>query len=155
MEFDRITCFGKIAVRIPRHWVEGDNAEKDTHEFFDPSGPLGTLRVSLFSNERPTAVTVDDLQEELFEDRDEQGVRFFRVDKDKVIAEYDELATREDDVHMFYWDVMALINPRLTRRALFSYAVSLQRVGTSEFQEELQMVRDCIYATHFTTPNPS
>jgi hypothetical protein len=155
VEFDRVTCFGKISVRIPRHWAEGNNAEKDTHEFFDPSGPLGTLRVSLFSNERPLAVTLDNLQEELFEDRDEEGVRFFRVDEDTVIAEYDELATQEDDVHMFYWDIMAFINPHLTRRALFSYAVDPRRAKTSEFQEELKMVRDCIYATHFTTPNPS
>lgn len=149
MEFDRVDCFGKISVRIPRTWVESQDEEGDTCGFYDPAGYSGTLRVSLFRNERDKPFTPEMLQEEDFADRDEEGVKFFRND-DYVFAEWN-LPARNKDVHMYFWTASAAVTPKLTRRALFSYAVPLEQLHKPEFQTNYNMVRDCVFAVHFMT----
>lgn len=68
---------------------------------------------------------------------------------DYVAAEWSEPAKKEPDVMMFYWTISAVVGPRLTRRALFSYAVKTVRTRDVGFFKELEMVRDCVFATYF------
>jgi hypothetical protein len=148
VEFDRVDCFDKISVRIPRSWVATEGEEVGTFGFYDPSDETGTLRVSLFTYQRGRVYTPDILQEEEFEERNENGVEFFRAGE-HFLAEWNKPARLEDDVHMFWWSVSTVVAPKVKRRALFSYAVPEQLFAKPEFRDHLKMIRECVFATHF------
>jgi hypothetical protein len=148
VEFDRVDCFGKISVRIPHSWAQGEG-DDGTCEFFDPNGKTGTLRASLVTAQRDEGCTQETLQDEEFEIRHEPNANFFRVGSDRFAAEWNGPAKKEDGVHMFYWTVAAVINPKLIRKAVFSYTVINSRMREPDFSGELQIVRDCVLATYF------
>jgi hypothetical protein len=155
MEFDRIECFGTISVRIPRHWIESGDEEEDTCAFYDPSGDSGTLRVTSFKVSRNRPYTLKTLQEEDFENRDEDGVKFFVVGDEFVVAQWDNAGEKEPDVHMYWWTLSVVVTPQLTRQVLFSYAVSMALREKPGFDEHLEVVRDCVLSTHFKPETPN
>jgi hypothetical protein len=150
VEFDRVDCFGQISVRISRNWVQSDEEEDGTYGFFHPGGSSGTVRVSLFVNKRTEAFDLDMMFAELFDLYPDENVKFFRVG-DFAVAEWDEPARKQPDVHMFYWVIDTATSLMTTKRAMFSYAVEAERLSADDFKSELEMVRDCVFATEFST----
>jgi hypothetical protein len=148
MEFDRVDCFGKLSVRIPRQWVESSVEDPDTIGFFHPQGESGTLRVSLLTVKRTDIVDIDALIEEEFRARQEQGVRFFKIGEKIAVSEYSTLGVAAD-VYLYFWHLTAPATPGTISKAIFSYSVDPSRVDHHDFQTELQMIRDCVFATCF------
>jgi hypothetical protein len=155
VDFDRVDCFDKLSVRIPRSWVESSDEEDNTCGFFDSEGDSGTLRVSLITRTRNSPVTTQMLQQEDFDCRDEEGVKFFVVDDEHVVAEWEELSKLEVDTHVYLWTISAVTGPLETRQAIFSYAVSGDLKTAPDFSEHLEMVRDCVFATAFVIAKPN
>jgi hypothetical protein len=150
LEFDRVDCFDKISVRIPKHWQDRYE-ESGTYEFFDPSGGSGTLRVSLITVNRTENATLDTIKQEQFE-KDKEGISFFVIRDEIVAAEWNEPGDLEEDIQLFWWNLATNVDARTTRRALFSYAVPKSRLEDAGFREELGLVKDCVFATHFFAP---
>jgi hypothetical protein len=108
------------------------------------------LRVSLITIKRTEDVTFETIKEEAFDER--SNARFFVIGDSIVVTEWDEPGQKEEDIHMYWWLLTCNPYKRVTRKAMFSYCVDNERLALPGFKDELAMVRECVFATHFSVP---
>jgi hypothetical protein len=148
MEFDRVSLFGdKISIRIPHEWEEVDSDDIETVTFYDQVDKLGWLRVSLFTKQTEESFQDVDLKN-LIDSAHDGDCGFYKVG-DVYVAAWDEETKSDSSIMMFYWEAGAIINSKLMRMAIFSLTVEKERMNKDGFDDEIAMIQDCIFATHF------
>lgn len=151
MEFDRVSLFGdKISIRIPHEWKEVDSDDNETVTFYDQVDKLGWLRVSLFTKQTEESFQEKDLKN-LIDTAHKGDCGFYKIE-DIYIAAWEEEAESDNSLMMFYWEAGAIINSKLMRMAIFSLTVEKERMNKDGFDDEIAMIQDCIFATHFAKP---
>ena len=148
MQFDRVDVL-RVSFRIPAHWAE--EHEEDHSLFYDPQKRDGFLRVSVVTFRGDASP--DRVRRIVSNAAEGYEATICRIDG-SLAAAWNRPAEYEADTQMFYWYVGAMIDPGLMRFAMFSYAVSTERLGEPEFEAELEMVQNCALTVDFPQDVP-
>jgi hypothetical protein len=149
---DRVSIFGdKLSFLVPHEWVEDTDEAQDVYLYHAPGADSGWLRVSLITAKDSSMKT----RAHLGERAQQENGELYQSDRN-LIAKW-EKPSQEDGVpiYQYWWAVLGSLGPELSREALFSYTILLNRRDNAETQDDVCILSDLFCNAEFSDPADS
>ena len=145
---DRVSIFGdKLSFLIPHEWIE-EQEDGENYLYHAPNAESGWFRVSLITAPN----SPERLREHLAERAQQEHGRLYTAG-DNIIVTW-ERPSEEDGVpiYHFWWAVGHSHEPELSREALFTYTVLLDRREDTQTRQTVSLLADLIANAEFYDP---